>query len=373
MNSSNIQTDIESLLIPIKVDEIAHIRLRPAMYIGHLGGAGIVNLLNEIFSDFLQSTSKAHCRIELTVKEEGRFQIEVQTQTDLLLEIQALGKYESLYSPLYFLVLRAFSTSLTVQYAGREYAFTPSAESGPWKPIPDKGRGWMRLEFQLDNAILDVGSLNNATISERMGTLAMLFTHVEMIYRDETTPVPILHHHAYPNGLQHAYLRTKSDLGVSTICDLSFAGRWAGNSYQIALGLTSDPLGAPHINSYANTLETKWHGSLVDGILDGIKKGIQDRIKNNARISCFTRKTRIESFKEPELPAKISLSMIKKRLLLFGAIEGDDLEFHHPTRDKLHSEAAARAGREIAYHLIMEECSANPEFLDSLLKGFSRT
>jgi hypothetical protein len=112
---------------------------------------------------------------------------------------------------------------------------------------------------------------------------------------------------------------------------------------------------------------------LVDGILEGIKKAIQDRIKNNARISCFTRKTRIESFKEPELPAKISLSMIKKRLILFAAIEGDDLEFHHPTRDKLHSEAAARAGREIAYHLVMEECTARPEFLDSLLKGFMGT
>jgi DNA gyrase subunit B len=367
MYSNDSPTDISSLGTPTKIRTIDHIRRRPAMYLGQLDHHGISTLLDGVFSLFLNAAGSKPCNMMLCALDEAHFQIEVDSDCDWMHEIQQMDPFTFRPSPLSMLVLRAVSKHLEVHYNGRQYVFNAFAELQPWQAIPDRGRGWMRLELQLDPLVLDASQFSTAIFAERMRLLAMLYPHSKLHFEDGSQAVKPRAQFHFPQGLQHLYVESKAALGVETSCDLHFQGRWAGNWYQIAFGCTIHPLAQPSIRSFANTHETKGHGSLVDGVLEGIQKAIQFKTQE-AQIPWRKNQRSMDAPQVPTLPmAKIGRARIRKHLVLVAAIDGDGLEFHHPTRDKLHSKAAVHAAREIAYHLVMEEFERNPAILPVLL------
>ncbi len=360
----------ENMTIQVKESYIEAIRKRPAMYLGAVDGRGIASLLNELLSIFLQLGAKGALQIKLIVLEKDEFSLEISSGGDLVPELKALEKFEPLYNPLFLSVLRAVARRLDVQYCARAYSFSPTCEIEPWKPSVDRGKGWMKLDFQLDDTILRSDNFDPDLFSERMRILAMLHPQVELVFQNGILAMP--HHFHFPDGLVHLYREAKAGATMPALCDLSFQGRWAGNGYQIAFGLLTMPQPVASIRSFANTLETISHGSLTDGIVVGIKKAIQaklQQLKSQTNHASQEMKAANISLRASE---QLNWARMRRSLILVAAIEGDHLEFHHPTRDKLHSLAAARAGREIAYHLVMEEFERNPAFLPALMQSLTQ-
>jgi DNA gyrase/topoisomerase IV subunit B len=207
----------------------------------------------------------------------------------------------------------------------------------------------MRLECELDTKILQCNNFSKAAMAERLYLISLLHSQCQTQFIDRSIQPAMQLPYRHPEGLLHLYAQQRP-ADPFMLCNLHFQGRWAGKTYQIALGFSNDADAQPVIRTFANQHETIGGGSLLDGVLEGIRHVMRLFLQTQT------------------VQPRIRRSQITKHLVLIAAVEGHDFEYLHPTKDKLHAPQVAHAAREIVYHLMLEEQSRNPEFLHQCLR-----
>jgi DNA gyrase/topoisomerase IV subunit B len=360
LDKTHIMQLLDTSVFFEKIDVFDFMRLRPAMFLGRVDSNGILELWDELLCLFLVAGGDLAVQIAVVHAGKGRFSLTYQSATDWLAQVRKIDKYHFFCSTYFLKALRAYSNDLTVQYCGREYHFSPYGEERHWTTIADQGAGYMHLEFELDPDIFSSLEIDVPKLAERLRILSMLNPGNTFSFEDRSADHPEVEYMHSPEGLLHLYQATKAAQNTRTLCDLWFRGRChaltprgSGYTYEIALGFREEAGAEGNIRCFANSLETVRGGSLVDGIVAGIRDAIWAQ------------------FQAKQAQPKLSRKQIKRHLLLTGVVQGGNLEFHHPTRRHLSTPEVLDEAREIAHHLMVAQFARDPTLLDALLRLFA--
>jgi DNA gyrase/topoisomerase IV subunit B len=326
-----------------KITPILHMRLRPHMYLGAVDARGIVQLLDDVLALLLTSAHGKPCEFEIEMRPRGRFLLQFRCDCDWLAELRKIDPFHHFAYTYILQVLRALSSQLRVQYCGREYLFSPFGELQPWMQIDNTGAGFLRLEFTLDHSIFACLEVNWESFLERIHILAMLHPQARFLVANQLHILPSVQHFHAPDGLIELYRQTKNHAAAQALCDLHFRGVAGGYAMDISIGLAPVSSTGRRIRTFANTQETVEGGSLEDGIVAGLAKALNLKLRSQK-------------------------SKLRKCVIACAVVLGNDFEFLHPTKRCLHAPVVKRAAGEIACRLLREQFVRDAGLMDRLLR-----
>lgn len=333
-----------------------HIRKRPAMYIGNLNQTGFNQLLEYFLVDLL-SCGPQNIIIEVQFLPDNSFAIEVKNiNTRYLLDI--LENIEVKYTEAFGIrVLLALSTETYIKiikhptvviYWGGKGNYNSAASTAQQK------ENNALINFTLDPTIFNSFQVSYNYTNTFLKQFTMLNPGLKIISTDKTTNELQQRVFYFPEGVFH---QLDSILALEphqpdVFTLLKIQETINGYSYRIGLCYSHLYTQVFNIKSYAGNNHTYENGSLVDGILDGIKMAV----------------------KELAGKEKATVSISKKRLLdgltIIASVTGKEYNWYGSTKHKLYMLEVRKTVKQLVSDRLTAYYSLNPHLQDNIINRF---
>jgi len=183
-------------------------------------------------------------------------------------------------------ILNALSSEFSIQYfdKNKELLLQQNFEKGEIKKRKNKiqilNSDTIDITFNLDEEIWKNLELNKDFIVNTIRDFAYLYKQVkfEIRYKLENEECKIIYH--FKNGLKDKLDFAKIERGIKSIFETLFEEKFNDFSVEVAFTLNQYS-NEPYIKSFVNNMETKHHGTHVNGIIKGLKLGIKKYLKQH--------------------------------------------------------------------------------------------
>jgi len=309
------------------------IRKRPGMYLDGTDSKGIINLVKGLILDSNKELENEKNFFHFSILEENRFLLKIQSKNELskLLKKSTDNRYVH-RSKFHFEILEAIST---------DYEIKKTDETT------------VTLNWALDKDVIGSTKVDFINLTEILTQVAYLSRESEILITDNSCKYRNQIYMSFPEGIQYVYDRYKVQaLGIPKF-ELSFDDVINNNRYQIFLGYRTDWFPSPTIVSFANELYTPCGGSLVDGIMEGLKLGCRDYVK----------KSNLKSYK------------IKKRkfdngLILVCSVKGDNYKYGGSFKESLIDNNVKNESKKLIRDMTIKFIKNHKEKADAFLWRF---
>ncbi|HBV18019.1 hypothetical protein [Chryseobacterium carnipullorum] len=314
-----------------KLNILEHIRKRPGMYIGALNHYGYQELLSYLIEDFIKA---GIYEMTFLLKKNNQLIIEGSCTKTFLPVLDALKHLHDYKNEKFYLSLAgivALSKYTRIEING-VHAFR-SEKGNPefLEDVQNADSNRIKIEFIPDKEIFQDVILNYDLLNNLLRRFSFLNSQLKIKCIDQSKTEKQINIFHYPKGLSEIidYELEKSFSYYSSVFKLNFEKK-TEFSYSLALAFVSSYWVKPKLKIYANYKETVLGGSLLDGILQGLKKFLnEESSKRNLKLS-------IRNVK------------LQKHLCLYASVRGE-LAYLGATRCKLGTPKVQTEIKEFVY------------------------
>jgi len=335
---------------------LAHVRLRPSLYIGSTDDKGITHLLFEIFDNSVDEHLASYGQtIYVRITEEGIISVEDQGRgcpsdihpeknisalTIIFTETNAGGKFNddggyagtgtSGLHGLGSAVTNFLSEYLFVRVNRDGFQYTQRYERGvpvtevTKVPFDYKTTGTY-VEFKPDSEIFKDSKLDFQSIEDKLKRVAYLNKGLKVVY----TTNEIQKEFQYKNGLEDFVKDYLFKIGKESLLDsfFSFEDTVENTKINVTMSWALDSYDE-NIFSFANTVNTPEHGTHLEGARLAINKTITDYGLQNGIYKSLS-KSKKEDFDVPRSPD------IFEGIVLVVDVRAPDLSYESQIKQKL--------------------------------------
>jgi DNA gyrase subunit B len=296
------------------------VRKRPAMFIGSLDFRGKKNLILNVINDYLNKNTEHKISIELTLKQADFIEISFESDTENDdfeatfnndgVDINWLGVANSLSQ--YFKII----TKKSAQVFERSELMSTKENDDFTKNT---------LLFKLDNTIFEDISILHEGLFSALKERAILNKNVEILYKDERKRHLTQNYFHYNEGVKSFIQEFELECSSEKKTTFYFEEKIEDISYEF--GFFHDSYLEDNILiSFMNYDKLRHHGSLTDGIIDGILETAKALRRDNIDLS--------EHFNKKD-KFKFSKKKAIKGLRLFASVKMKDPHFAGSTKEAI--------------------------------------
>jgi len=296
----------------------AHVKKRPAMYLGGIGSKGIVNLFKGLIEDCIITCNTESIFFSITINQDSLYTFHIKSNFNITPFLK-YAEIEEMDLNFYHLqLLQIINNTIEIK------------KNNDFEAI---------ISFKLDKEVLTTDNVDYQNLSDTMLELSLLNRNSEILILDKRKKFNNQNYFSHPQGVFYLYNRIINEVIGKPEFKITFDGILNNLNYQICLAYRTDWYPSPSIISFANNVNTVCGGSLVDGILDGLISGCKNYVKNNA-----PEKYRIK--KKKFLNGLIIICSVKGRKFDYGGSFKETLE------DKLVKKEVKKLIRELTINFI---------------------
>jgi len=279
-------------------NQLEHIRLRPAMYLGRVNIKGFIELLKGLFSNVLSDLKSDYITFEII---ESNSAI-LKANNVLLPVIDNWSKWNpnsNRTNPfiLEFQVLNALCTSFEIKLLNKTHKtiFRQEYKNGEFiKGDKNKNEiqcSQLEIEFTLDKEIWGEDfEWNENFLNHQIREFAYLYSEVKFNFLYQVNNENCNITYFYKNGLKDRIEIEKLNGLMETYIDIQIKDKIENFHIETSLAFRGSYIDQPFLKSFVNDYYTHENGSHVDGIINGLTKGIKKYIlkhnlKGNFKIS----------------------------------------------------------------------------------------
>jgi DNA gyrase subunit B len=341
------------------------VRKRPGMYIGNLGFKGKKNLIFEVIDTYLDKKEGAETTLEITLKKDDF--IEISFDSDAIKGgFAAIFKQEGIDLD-WLAVANMLSQSFEIRTPfGCQIFERGTLISTDWAAVFPKNT----LLFKLDNDIFEDITMSYNGLNDALKSRAILHKNVSFLLKDERKPILIQNYWHYTEGVKHYLTELQSEEDSYTQNDspiFFFEEQIEDIHYAFGFYYGGETPENTMI-SYVNNDKLIAHGSLTDGIVDGIIATAEKIVRDD-----------LYPLKD-HYGNKITLKFSKKRamkgLRLFASVKMENPVFGGSTKDRLiahivYLDAKKMVLEKLFPHFTSREALINSGY-ESPMEGFMR-
>ncbi len=336
----------------VALDDIEHVRLRPAMYIGGTGREGLHHLVWEIVDNAVDEVMNGYAsQIAVTLSRDARTvtvadngrgipvginkKLGISALTIALTYLKASGKFDSAsYKTSGGLhgvgasVVNALSSSLSarVKRGGREYRqdYRRGVARAPVKELgPARGSG-TAITFTPDEQIFGALRFDAELMRERLEVKAYLNPGLKIIFRDEAAGRSVeMKHDGGIGDYLGALVAQRAARGVIPEFFRHTAELEGGGRLDVAIGWTDAT--REGLYSFVNTIPTRDGGTHEQGLKDALLRGVRSFIETHGL--------------EPR-GLKLAAEDLREGVFAVVSLFIADPQFQGQTKDKLNNPSA---------------------------------
>lgn len=313
-----------------KFDLRKSIRKRPGMFIGSLQSSGIIRMLSGAITDCIDLSDLQDFSVSMTLLPNSTFEF-IFNHPKIHSCIQEQIKKEEIDLHLYDLnCLYHLSEKVQLILINGDET---------------------KLGLSLDTTILKA-EVDYFELVLEMRRVAMLNAGLSIQLIDERVQPCHRNHFYIPEGLHFSYQQLVTTQNLFSSFFLEFKTIIKEREYHIIIAYQK-PSHPQHIESYANHLSTSHHGSLVQGVLNGISTTAQQLITISNRADYhYQLKYRLDG------------------LILICSVKGDDFIFEGSTKRKLGMPEIKQEIKKTTQQQLNKHFEAYPEDKDEFLARF---
>lgn len=342
---------------------IHFVRKRPAMYIGALNSRGIIEMLIGICQELVNHSVNQEG--ELSIRVDGKnLNIRFSDYADLEFLHSFYGKKnKNQGNPfgLDFSTLNTFgaivlSSNCTVEVKSKSLYSKQQFEKGKQVSYQSEEhqdeQPFIHFNFELDDEVFESEQIDFFDLTNKLYDFSILNKGRKTVLNFGRNVIEF----DFPEGIKNLTNRwgARSSGGEFPI---SIVKEVMGMKYEIEFFFSSHIFPDMNIESFANWRKTKYHGSLIDGIVAGVCDAFDEVILNDENLH------------------EIDKDMIVQRLNIVAHVVGDNLTYEGNTRERLGVESVELESRSMVSHALMEAFSQQPdeevlEFVERFEKGW---
>lgn len=302
------------------------IRKRPAMYIGN---HGLLGYFYNLIVEFIRESNNSKFLWKLIIRKEGEYIItisDLQNKEILLNDFFDFQILEGLCIP------KKFRISLS--------------------------NTQIDIHFFIDSTISSILpiSVDYWSLSNKMLQLASLYQGVEILLIDETKKYIQQNYFHIPEGIFYYFEREYLNALKKPTFKLKIRENIEEQKYQIGLAYREDWFPEPNILSFANHRNTIYHGTLVDGIINGLIEGCKK----------FTKKHHMNNH-------VIHKDRVWNGLILVCFINGDNLCFGGSFGESLEDQKVKIEAKKIVCKAVLNYLETHSEIAHKFLHRFNNS
>jgi len=340
-------------------NQLEHIRLRPAMYLGRVNIKGFIELLKGLFSNVLSDLKSDYITFEII---ESNSAI-LKANNVLLPVIDNWSKWNpnsNRTNPfiLEFQVLNALCTSFEIKLLNKTHKaiFRQEYKNGEFiKGDKNKNEiqcSQLEIEFTLDKEIWGEDfEWNENFLNHQIREFAYLYSEVKFNFLYQVNNENCNITYFYKNGLKDRIEIEKLNGLMETYIDIQIKDKIENFHIETSLAFRGSYIDQPFLKSFVNDYYTHENGSHVDGIINGLTKGIKKYILKHNLKGNF----------------KISKKRTKKRLIAAINIKMDGPQFSGSVKNKLANKEIIKPIESYVTNLFIEKLEEDKESAKKLL------
>ncbi len=308
------------------------VRKRPFMYIGN---DGVIGLFEGLLINCIELCKTDKITFEIAISADNAFNLGVTSSHDLNPFIQQFTADNKEFSNYFPQVLRVVSE--TFEIIASENSKT-------------------EIAFSFDKKIISNTNIDYLKLTEKVIQIALLNRQCEIITIDKRQKYLTQNYYHFPQGIFYLFERATTEVLGKPEFKLTFEDKINTNRYQIGLAYRADWYPTPNVISFANDVHTICGGSLVEGILDGLRIACKTYVKEN-NLTTF----------------KISRKKFLNGLIIVCAVRGDDYRYGGSFKETLEDDIVQKQAKKIIAKLALDFFNNQKEKADKFLWRFDPT
>lgn len=318
-----------------KLEFKEHIRKRPAMYLGSSGSKGIINLIKGLILDANNELKTENNFFQFSIHNKNEFQLHIKSVNDVEQCFSKLKDQSGCFPKYHLQALEALSSRFEVERIDRYQA---------------------NICWSLDETVFKNTTIDYIHLCEVLAQVAYLNRETEILITDKTKKHLNQTYYSFPEGIKYIYERCKIEALGKPQFELSFDNKIDNIHFQVLLGYRTDWYPSPIVMSFANEIHTTCGGSLVDGIMEGLRLGCRE----------FVKKSSIKSY-------KIKKEKFNNGLILICSVKGDEFKYGGSFKESLIDDDIKKKSKKLIKRLTLEFMANNKEKTDKFLWRFDES
>lgn len=340
---------------------IDHVRHRPGMYIGSLTQAGISKLILTMCQDLVDNSEANSAAIRLKTGW-NKFEIHFSQYSDLPFLYSFYGKLNHMEDSTSAVPISSFCTipvskSFIAEVQSKSTYSQQLFEAG--KQISYKSQEarsdeqFVLFKFELDDQLFTKPEIDFFGFIPILYDFAIMNGHIAIVYHQDNNVIN-LH---FPEGIKNLSQRWLQHVTEPEL-EISIQEQIDEYYVEIELFFSGHIFKHSNVVSYANKLATKQHGSLTQGVIQGVCQAFEEAM-----------------IRYPS-KGKLDLDKVLERINLVANVSmpSDKIQYCGNTKDCLHVPAVADFTQQIIYDTISKHFeSYSVENLKGFLERFEDT
>jgi len=307
------------------------VRRRPALFIGN---HGVLDLMRGLLLECIAICETDDLFFTITLTGKNDFSLEIKSLQSLSLLAAQFTKEPQERKYLMPFVLSVFAASFDKKMMGEQA---------------------VSMRFSLDEPAFGKVTVDYLNLIERCLDIAVLNRKVKLLLVNEQTEPHSKQYLHFPQGIFYLFSRLKENTIGALRFELEFDGLVKNNHFQIAMGFGAKWFPQPFIHSFANDIRTVEHGSLVEGILNGLMRA---------------------SKKYAALHSIPDLSFRSRKLctgmLLVAAVRGKEFTYGGSFKETLEDDEVKKQADDITYEFALAFWENHPSEAYSFFNRFRK-
>ena len=313
------------------LDFTEHVKKRPFMYIG-----SIIELFFGLIDNCIELTKTDKILFKITLIEENDFSINISTEENIesFLEYfeNKIEDFENHYLPK---VLKVISKKFSINKVN-------NSETS--------------ISFSFDKAIIKNTDVDYQKLSEKALLISVLNKQTEILTTDKRQKYLSQNYYHFPKGLFYLFDRVNKEALGKPKFKITFEETIDLYEYKIGIAYRTDWYPNEHIQSFANNIETKCGGSLVDGIFNGLFSACKNYVKTNNLTT-----------------HKIKRKKMLNGLIIICSIRGHNLKYGGSFKETLENKIIYKKAKKIIETSVLDFMNENKEITTDFLMRFDKT
>ncbi|MBP6731675.1 MAG: hypothetical protein KA149_06440 [Chitinophagales bacterium] len=328
------------------------------MYIGDLQQTGFKNLLGYFLEDITKHALEKPS-LGFQFYRGNRFSIEIKNiATNNFLDI--INSMQTTFKDCFGIkVLSALSSVIKISIVNKPSVITYLGGAGNLTcetSTSEESENKVLIDCTLDASIFKTFEIHYDHANAYLKQFAMLNPGLQIISIDNTTDEQQRRVFSYPTGVLHEFDFALASEPYNPKQQMLLKLTETVDEYEYRIGICYSDRYTQNsfLKSYAGNIHTFENGSLVDGILAGIKQTVKTLGKQKNVVVLITRKE------------------ILRNLTLIAAIKGPDYNWYGSTKWKLEMPKVQKEVHKLVFNKLTAYFEANPDKGEATLRKFER-
>ncbi|WP_295797278.1 hypothetical protein [Mucilaginibacter sp.] len=348
--------DSDSINSPYANDSITPIifeesvRSRPGMYFRSTSSKGIIYAIDQLIKECIELCAAEDFTFNVSINDGNSFSIKINGRTNLSPFLQALTVPIVDYNYLYSRALTVVTTRFELTNDKIHILLTNGQAHAENRHEIEGHHTSLVLCFEIDEKIFPDTNVDYLALNQELVLIPIINRKTEIITRDKRTKYLNQNYYHFPNGIFYVFDSILNSLNGKPNLQIKYEGSIEENEYQIAI---SGWEWKPSVTSFANYVHTTCHGSLVDGVIDGIILACK-KYSNENNLDYF----------------KVTRKKILKNLIIVCAVKGAAFDYGGSFKEKLLSDEVRFQSKKLVSKWIYDYLKNDENVRNSIIRHF---